>query len=493
MAPCRVVPETAPAARRRAAAAFARLAPVVGELGRRFAAAEHQLALVGGPVRDAFLGRSAPDLDFATDAVPEVTERLLAGWAEATWDVGRRFGTIGARRGDLVVEVTTYRTDSYDGTSRKPEVVFGTSLVDDLERRDFTINAMALRLPEMEFVDPFGGVDDLVARRLRTPGPAERSFDDDPLRMMRAARFVSQLGVGVDDDVRRAAIAMAGRLGAVSAERVREELVKLVQGRSPRAGIEFLVEAGLADHVLPELPALRLEIDEHHRHKDVYEHSLVVLDRAVALEDDHRDPEAEVPGPDFVLRFAALMHDIGKPATRRFEPGGKVSFHHHEIVGAKMTVARMRALKFDKQTTKDVARLVELHLRFHGYAEGQWSDSAVRRYVTDAGPLLARLHRLTRSDCTTRNRIKADRLARAYDDLERRIRELAEQEEMSRVRPDLDGNRIMELLGLAPGPVVGRAYRHLLELRMDKGPLTSEEAEAELRRWWAEQPEFAAG
>jgi poly(A) polymerase len=491
MAPCRVVPETAPAARRRAAAAFARLAPVTEDLGRRFAAAGHELALVGGPVRDAFLGRTAPDLDFATDAVPEATERVLAAWADATWDVGRRFGTIGARRGDEVVEVTTYRTDSYDGTSRKPEVVFGSSLVDDLERRDFTINAMALRLPGMEFVDPFGGVDDLVARRLRTPGPAERSFDDDPLRMMRAARFVSQLGVDVAGEVRTAMTAMAGRLAAVSAERVRDELVKLVQGRSPRAGIELMVDTGLADPVLPELPALRLEIDEHHRHKDVYEHSLVVLDRAVALEDDHRDPDALVPGPDFVLRFAALVHDIGKPATRRFEPGGKVSFHHHEVVGAKMTVARMRALRFDKQTTRDVARLVELHLRFHGYADGEWSDSAVRRYVTDAGPLLERLHRLTRSDCTTRNRAKAQRLSRAYDDLERRIRVLAEQEEMARVRPDLDGNRIMELLGLGPGPVVGRAYRHLLDLRLEKGPLTPEEAEAELRRWWAQQPESA--
>jgi poly(A) polymerase len=491
MAPCRVVPETAPAARRRAAAAFARLAPVTEDLGRRFAAAGHELALVGGPVRDAFLGRSAPDLDFATDAVPDVTERVLTAWADATWDVGRRFGTIGARRGEEVVEVTTYRTDSYDGTSRKPEVVFGSSLVDDLERRDFTINAMALRLPAMEFVDPFGGVDDLVARRLRTPGPAERSFDDDPLRMMRAARFVSQLAVEVAGEVRAAMTAMAGRLGAVSAERVRDELVKLVQGRSPRAGIELMVDTGLADHVLPELPALRLEIDEHHRHKDVYEHSLVVLDRAVALEDDHRDPDAVVPGPDFVLRFAALVHDIGKPATRRFEPGGKVSFHHHEVVGAKMTVARMRALRFDKQTTKDVARLVELHLRFHGYADGEWTDSAVRRYVTDAGPLLERLHRLTRSDCTTRNRAKAQRLSRAYDDLERRIRVLAEQEEMARVRPDLDGNRIMELLGLGPGPVVGRAYRYLLDLRLEKGPLTPEEAEAELRRWWAQQPESA--
>jgi poly(A) polymerase len=483
------VPETVTAARRRATAAFARLAPVTEDLGRRFAAAGHELALVGGPVRDAFLGRASPDLDFTTDARPERTEQLLADWGHTTWDVGRRFGTIGARRGDHIVEVTTYRADSYDGTTRKPDVAFGSSLVDDLVRRDFTMNAMALRLPSMDFVDPFGGLDDLVARRLRTPGPPERSFDDDPLRMMRAARFASQLVVGVAPDVVDAMTAMAPRILMVSAERVRDELEKLVQGRSPRAGIELMVDTGLADHVLPELPALRLEIDEHHRHKDVYEHTLTVLDRAVALEDDHRDPEAVVPGPDFVLRFAALMHDIGKPATRRFEAGGKVSFHHHEVVGAKMTAARMKALTFDKQVTKDVARLVELHLRFHGYADGEWTDSAVRRYVTDAGPLLERLHRLTRSDCTTRNRAKALRLASAYDDLERRIRELTQQEELARVRPDLDGNTIMELLGLDPSPVVGRAYRHLLDLRMERGPLPRDEAAAELRRWWADQPE----
>lgn len=486
------MPESVTAARRRATAAFARLAPVTEDLGRLFGASGHELALVGGPVRDAFLGRSSPDLDFTTDAHPDRTEELLARWADAIWDVGRRFGTIGARRGDDIVEVTTYRADSYDGTTRKPEVVFGSSLVDDLERRDFTMNAMALRLPDMEFVDPFGGLEDLVARRLRTPQPPERSFDDDPLRMMRAARFASQLVVGVAPEVVEAMTAMAARITMVSAERVREELVKLIVGRSPRAGVELMVDTGLADHVLPELPALRLEIDEHHRHKDVYEHTLTVLDRAVALEDDHRDPDAVVPGPDFVLRFAALMHDIGKPATRRYEAGGKVSFHHHEVVGAKMTAARMKALTFDKQVTKDVARLVELHLRFHGYSGGEWTDSAVRRYVTDAGPLLERLHRLTRSDCTTRNRAKAQRLASAYDDLERRIHELGEQEELARVRPDLDGNTIMELLGLRPGPVVGRAYRHLLDQRMERGPLTREEAEAELRRWWADQPESRA-
>jgi poly(A) polymerase len=346
---------------------------------------------------------------------------------------------------------------------------------------------MALRLPGLEFVDPFGGFDDLIARRLRTPASPEQSFADDPLRMMRAARFASTLVVGVDPGVEAAMRGMADRLAIVSAERVRDELVKLVEGRSPRHGLELMVGTGLADVVLPELPALRLEIDEHHRHKDVYQHTLTVVDQAIELEDDYRDPDALVPGPDFVLRFAALLHDIGKPATRRFEAGGGVSFHHHEIVGAKLTAARMKALRFDKQTTKDVARLVELHLRFHGYGEGEWSDSAVRRYATDAGPLLPRLHRLTRSDSTTRNQAKADRLRRAYADLERRIDKLAGEEELARVRPDLDGDEIMALLGLPPGRDVGAAYKHMLAVRMEQGPLPREAAEAELRRWWADR------
>ncbi len=480
------MPEDLAAARRRATAAFAALAPLVNDLGERFRAVGHELALVGGPVRDAFLGRSSPDLDFATSALPDVTEQLLAAWGHATWDMGRAFGTIGARRGDLIVEVTTYRADAYDGATRKPEVAFGTSLIDDLARRDFTINAMALRLPGLEFVDPFDGLGDLMARRLRTPAAPEQSFTDDPLRMMRAARFASTLVVGVDPAVESAIRSMSGRLSIVSAERVRDELVKLISGRSPRHGLELLVATGLADVMLPELPALRLEIDEHHRHKDVYQHSLTVLDQAIELEDDHRDPEAVVPGPDLVLRLAALLHDIGKPATRRFEAGGGVSFHHHEIVGAKLATARLKALRFDRQTIKDVSRLVELHLRFHGYGEGEWTDSAVRRYVADAGPLLSRLHRLTRSDSTTRNQAKADRLRRAYDGLEKRIERLAEQEEIDRVRPDLDGNQIMALLGLPPGRDVGAAYTHMLAVRMDRGPLPPDQAEAELVRWWAD-------
>jgi poly(A) polymerase len=459
---------------------------VATELGERFAAAGHALALVGGSVRDLILGRIVNDLDFTTDARPEQTERILAGWADATWDVGRAFGTIGARHRDEVVEVTTYRAEAYEVGSRKPEVAYGDSLDDDLVRRDFTINAMAVTLPAGDFVDPHGGLQDLATGLLRTPGTPESSFTDDPLRMLRAARFAAQLGFAVAPEVRAAMAAMASRLSIVSAERVRDELVKLLLAPRPRVGLTLLVDTGLADVFLPELPALRLEIDEHHRHKDVYEHSLTVLEQAIALEDD------EVPGPDLVLRLAALLHDVGKPATRRFEPGGGVSFHHHEVVGAKLVGKRLKALRFDAATVKAVSRLVELHLRFHGYGGGEWTDSAVRRYVTDAGPLLPRLHRLTRSDSTTRNARKAARLSRTYDDLELRIAELAEREELAAIRPELDGEQIMAVLGIAPGPVVGRAYHHLLQLRFDRGLVGEEVAREELLRWWAEQPESSS-
>ncbi|WP_246858475.1 HD domain-containing protein [Citricoccus sp. SGAir0253] len=506
----------------------ATLPAVVLELGRLFEEAGHELSLVGGPVRDLFLGRVSPDLDFTTDADPDATLRIGRRWADAHWDIGRRFGTIGFAKDGWQLEVTTYRAEQYDPDSRKPQVAFGHSLEDDLFRRDFTVNAMAIRLPSLELVDPFGGVRDLAAGRLRTPGTPEDSFSDDPLRMMRAARFASQLGIGVDDAVVAAMTAMAERIGIISAERVREELVKLVTGRHPRAGLNLLVDTGLADHVLPELPALRLETDEHHRHKDVYEHSLTVLEQAMdheypaGLEERWAAERAEagtdgaagtgpageagerdapgfvppsgtyVPAPDFVLRFAALMHDVGKPATRRFEQNGAVSFRHHDVVGAKLVRQRMRALKFDNDTIKAVCRLVELHMRFYGYGEAGWTDSAVRRYVTDAGPVLPRLHALTRSDVTTRNRRKAERLAHAYDDLERRIAEITAQEQLDAVRPDLDGTQVMEILDIRPGPVVGRAYKHLLEWRLDDGPHDEETARAELLRWWAEQPEASA-
>ncbi len=475
--------------------AVSRLAPalpVLTDLGTRFADAGHDLALVGGPVRDALLGRTATDLDFTTSARPEETERLLKEWGSATWDMGRDFGTIGARSGAVVVEVTTYRADAYDGATRKPVVAFGDSLEDDLVRRDFTVNAMALRLPDLAFVDPHGGLADLRDGVLRTPSPPEVSFGDDPLRMMRAARFVAQLGFVPAPGVGAAMSAMSDSIGIVSAERVRDELVKLLLARHPRAGLELLCSSGLAAHVLPELPALQLEIDEHHRHKDVYDHSMIVLEQAIDLEGQPGGPPESVPGPDLVLRLAALLHDIGKPATRRFESAGGVSFHHHEVVGAKLAAKRMRALRFDKETTRAVARLVELHLRFHGYGEGQWTDSAVRRYITDAGDLLPRLHRLTRADCTTRNARKARRLAATYDDLEQRIGALLEQEELKAVRPELDGNEIAEALGIAPGPVLGRAYKHLLAVRMDEGPIGPDAARRRLLSWWAEQPESRA-
>jgi poly(A) polymerase len=477
------------ALRRRALASIAELASDAVELGELFRAAGHELAIVGGPVRDAFLGRTSNDLDLTTSATPDETEALLKRWGDATWDIGREFGTIGARRfagrrgadADVVVEVTTYRTDAYDPSSRKPEVVFGDSLEGDLSRRDFTVNAMAVRVPDLTFVDPFDGLADLARGVLRTPIEARRSFDDDPLRMMRAARFAAQLGFALDEEARAAIVEMADRISIVSAERVRDELSKLLVSAQPRRGLEVLVDTGLAAHVLPELPALRLEIDEHHRHKDVYEHSLTVLDKAIALE---TGPEGAVPRPDLVLRLAALLHDIGKPRTRRFEPGGGVSFHHHEIVGAKLVARRLKELRYDKATVQAVSRLTELHLRFHGYGDGEWTDSAVRRYVTDAGPLLERLHRLTRSDCTTRNVRKARRLSEAYDDLEARIARLQEQEELDAIRPDLDGTQIMAILGIPPGREVGEAYRFLLNLRMEQGPLGEDAAREALLEWW---------
>jgi poly(A) polymerase len=468
-------------ARQRLVAALVGLDPVVADLARRFVAAGHQFALVGGPVRDALLDRPWLDLDFTTDARPDTTEALLRSWGDAHWSIGKAFGTIGARRHDVVVEVTTYRSDVYDGETRKPEVTFGDTLEGDLARRDFTVNAMAVTLPELTFVDPHDGLADLVAGRLRTPGAPEVSFGDDPLRMMRAARFAAQLGFEVDGDVVEAMRSMAARLDIVAAERCRVELEKTLLAAAPRRGLQLLVDTGLADRIVPELPALQLEIDEHHRHKDVYQHSLTVLEQAIALEDG---PDGPVPGPDLVLRLAALLHDVGKPATRRFESGGGVSFHHHEMVGAKLVGRRLKALRFDKDTIKQVARLVELHLRFHGYGDGEWTDSAVRRYVTDAGPLLDRLHKLTRSDCTTRNRRRAERLGAAYAELEQRITRLQAAEELAATRPDLDGNEIMKLLGIPPGRDVGRAWRFLKELRLERGPLPPEEAERELLRWW---------
>ena len=467
-------------------AAPAPLPPVVDEVGTRFAAAGHQIALVGGTVRDALLGRldRLEDLDFTTSARPPEILALLGGWADAVWEIGIEFGTVGAQKDGFRLEITTYRSDAYDRTSRKPAVTYGHTLEGDLLRRDFTVNAMAVSLPGHAFVDPHGGLVDLQRRVLRTPATPQESFSDDPLRMLRAARFAAQLGFTVDPDVVAAMTDMAERIDIVSAERVQAELVKLICAQGPRAGLGLLVDTGLATQVLPELPLLRLEIDEHHRHKDVYEHTLTVLEQAIDLETDADGP---VPRPDFVLRFGSLMHDVGKPRTRRFEEGGGVSFHHHEVVGAKITRKRMQALRFSNDLTDDVCRLVELHLRFHGYGTGEWTDSAVRRFVRDAGPLLPRLVRLTRADCTTRNKRRAAELAAQIDDLEARIARLEVEEGLAAVRPDLDGEAIMAILGVPPGPVVGRAYRFLLELRLDAGPLDPAVAEAELRTWWAAQ------
>ncbi|WP_093172543.1 CCA tRNA nucleotidyltransferase [Sinosporangium album] len=455
---------------------FRRIAPAADELGKLFAERGHRLALVGGSVRDVFLGRIGNDLDLTTDARPERVLEIVRDWADSIWTIGIDFGTVGVRKGNWLLEITTYRSESYDPKSRKPEVVYGDTLEGDLERRDYAVNAMAVTLPEHEFVDPYGGLTDLAAKVLRTPGPPERSFDDDPLRMLRAARFASQLGFTVDAPVVEAMTAMADRIEIVSAERIRDELDKLICGAHPREGLALLVGTGLAAHVLPELPKLRLEIDEHHRHKDVYEHTLIVLEQAIDLEEN---------GCDRVLRWAALLHDVGKPKTRRHEPGGRVSFHHHEVVGAQMAKKRLSELRFPKDVVADVARLVELHLRFHGYGTGEWTDSAVRRYVRDAGHLLDRLHKLTRADCTTRNKRKAQVLSRIYDQLEERIARLAEEEELAKLRPELDGNEIQEILGIPPGPAVGRAYKFLYDMRLDKGLIGKEAAAQALREWAA--------
>ncbi|WP_344292984.1 CCA tRNA nucleotidyltransferase [Agromyces neolithicus] len=457
--------------------------PTVARLAAAFDSSGHELALVGGPVRDAFLGRATNDLDFTTDASPDEILAIVKPIAEAHWDIGRAFGTIGAKVEGETVEITTYRADAYDGDSRKPEVVFGSSLEDDLTRRDFTVNSLALRLPKLELVDPSGGVEDLVAGVLRTPAAPEQSFGDDPLRMLRAARFASQLGFEVDGATRTAMGDLTPAIERISAERVRDELSKLLLTDAPRRGIRLLVESGLADRVLPELPALRLERDEHHRHKDVYEHSLTVLEQAI----DYEKSRGELDSPDLVVRLAALLHDIGKPATRRYEPGGTVSFHHHDVVGAKLARKRLRALRFDNDTIAAVSRIIELHLRFFGYTDGAWSDSAVRRYVRDAGAQLERLHIVSRADVTTRNRRKADQLGFAYDDLEERIAVLAEEEELAAVRPDLDGQQIMAILGVQPGPLVGEAYKYLLEVRLDEGPIGADAATTRLREWWAQR------
>ncbi|WP_151641005.1 CCA tRNA nucleotidyltransferase [Corynebacterium sp. 11A] len=459
------------------------------EIGHRFAdlaalfdAHQHPLYLVGGSVRDAFLDRGGMDYDFTTSARPELIMQILQSYAPAVWDTGIEFGTVSAEKDDAQIEITTFRSDTYDGSSRNPEVRFGDSLEGDLVRRDFKVNAMAVRITpggDVELHDPMEGLSDLQAGLLDTPATPEQSFHDDPLRMLRAARFVSQLECTVAPRVQQAMTEMSGEITRITAERVQMEMSKLMLGRAPWAGIDVMVESGLADHVLPEVPALRLTQDEHKQHKDVYVHSKRVLRNVTEHEGDD--------GPDLVLRWAALMHDIGKPATREFHEGGAVSFHQHEVVGAKMVRQRLRALKYPKQVVKDVSQLVFLHMRFYGYSDAPWSDSGVRRYANDAGELLPQLNKLVRSDCTTRNKRKSQRLKRAYDELEQRIADLAEKENLAAVRPDLNGNDIMEILELPPGPEVGRAWSYLKELRLDQGPMERDDAIAALRSWWQEQ------
>ena len=457
-------------------------APAATDLAKQFKSAGFKLALVGGPVRDAILGRLGNDLDFTTDALPKQSEKILEKWADSVWDIGAAFGTVAGKKGEITVEITTYRSESYDPSSRKPDVEFGKSIEADLARRDFTINAMALELTTEQptFIDLFNGVTDLQNKLIKTPGKPEDSFTDDPLRMMRAARFMSQLNFAVDPAIITAIKNMSSRLEIISAERIRDEFTKIILSPAPRIGITLLVETGLADYFLPEVPKLKLEIDEHHHHKDVYEHSLTVLEQAIGL-------EQRLGGPNLTLRLAALLHDIGKPKTKQLIPGGGVSFHHHEVVGARMCKERLKKLRFDNHLINDVAKLTFLHLRFHGYGSGEWTDSAVRRYVRDAGELLTHLHLLTRADCTTRNKKKAEGLAKTYDQLEKRIEDLMAQEELNKIRPDLTGDEIMQILGIKPSPIVGKAYEFLLELRLEHGPQGAEKAKEELLKWWKEQ------
>ena len=455
-------------------------APQAIDLAARFKNSGFKLALVGGSVRDILLNRLGNDLDFTTDARPEDIKKIIKGFVEDIWEIGAKFGTIGARKDEIVFEITTYRSEIYLSNSRKPEVKFGDSIEVDLLRRDFTVNAMAIELSTKTptFIDPHDGVRDLLTKTLKTPGSPELSFGDDPLRMLRAARFAAQLGFTIAPELLASMTEMAGRLEIISAERIRDEFIKIVMSPNPRIGITTLVDTGLCDQFLPEIPKLRLEIDEHHHHKDVYEHTLTVVEQSMALEE-------RLGGANLVIRLAALMHDIGKPKTRALIDGGGVSFHHHEVVGARMTKERLRKLRFDHDVVEDVAKLVFLHLRFHGYGGGEWTDSAVRRYVRDAGELLTHLHVLTRADCTTRNKKKAENLASNYDHLEARINALMEEEELLKIRPDLDGHAIMEILGIKAGPQVGKAYDFLMELRLEHGPLGEERAKEELVSWWS--------
>ncbi len=451
---------------------FAQMVEAVAPIAEAFERAGRSLYFVGGSVRDAFLDASteSPDYDLTTDALPDEIESLCAPFASALWTQGKRFGTIGFIHGGQQFEITTHRAEVYLPESRKPEVSFGDDIDLDLSRRDFTVNAMALRIHDLTLIDPYGGISDLMGHRLRTPLDPQVSFEDDPLRMLRAARFAAKYSLEPDAELLEAVTRNAERLSIVSAERIRDELDKIMVLDVPSHALWFIVKTGLADHFFPELPGLSLEQDPIHQHKDVLTHTLAVVDKTSV---------------DRLLRLAALFHDVGKPKTRSFEGGG-VSFHHHEVVGARMTKIRMEALRYSAEDTEAVVALVELHLRFHTYAMG-WTDKAVRRYVRDAGAHLARLNELTRCDCTTRNARKAATLARRMDELEERIVELRAREEIDAIRPDLDGQAVMDRLGIQPGRDVGRALNFLMELRMDEGPLGAEEAGSRLDAWWASE------
>jgi poly(A) polymerase len=462
-----------------------RFAPVLAELAplaERFREANARLYLVGGTVRDLLLDRATGELDFdlTTDALPEQTKKLVSGWADAVWTAGERFGTISLQKDGRTYEITTHRAEAYSPDSRKPDVQFSLDIGTDLSRRDFTVNAMALEITAdaPDLVDPFGGVADLLSKTLRTPLSPSESFSDDPLRMMRAARFMSALQLQPVPELVDAVRAMHERLTIISAERVRNELDRLMVTDHPSLGLWFLVDTGLAEHFFPELPAMKLEQDPIHRHKDVLTHTFAVVENV------RRDA---APQFDFrITRLAALFHDIGKPKTRAFADGKGVTFHHHEVVGARMAKKRLLAMRYSTQDVEAITELVALHLRFHTYQMG-WSDSAVRRYVRDAGPLLTELNVLTRCDCTTRNEKKALMLSKRMDELEERIAELAKNEELAALRPEMDGAQVMEHLSLSPGRQVGAALNFLMDIRLDEGELGAEEIRNRLDVWWAAQ------
>ena len=463
---------------------FEKVINITRPLAELFIARDRKLYLVGGAVRDLFLESEVAgetpsivdelesptyDLDFTTDALPDEIEKIVVGHADAMWLQGKRFGTVGVEMGGYKFEITTHRAEVYHSESRKPRVTYSQEIEEDLSRRDFTINAMALSLhgAKPEMVDPFGGLDDLANHRLATPLSPEISFSEDPLRMLRAARFIAKMNLEPASELVAAVVAMHERLSIVSVERIRDEFDKLLTTAKPSPGIEFVVKTGLAAEFIPELPALALEQDPIHRHKDVLAHTIAVVDKT---------------SPDRILRLAALFHDIGKPKTKQIAPQG-VTFYHHDVVGAKLTRERMRVLKYPVQDMADVSRLVFLHLRFHTYQAG-WTDSAVRRYVRDAGLLLDRLNELTLCDSTTRNQSKVLALQQRMADLKVRIEQLRQKEELDAIRPEINGDEVMRMLNIGPSRLVGEALDFLMEIRLEEGLIGKNQAKQRLMAWW---------